>query len=88
MSLLNDIANPLRWPAWPPHLIGIARRRFQEEGRRKQMQRFAELDPRFAADIGLTPDEVWQGRAAGRASVKCCRIQESEHGHDHQGNRD
>ena len=26
------------------------------------MQRFAELDGRFAADIGLTADEVDQGR--------------------------
>ena len=50
------------WPAWPSQLYRIARRRFEAEARRRQMQRFAELDGRFAADIGLTADEVDQGR--------------------------
>ena len=62
MSLTGDISHPAKWAAWPPHLYRIARRRFQAEAWRRQMRRFAELDPRFARDIGLTADELAQGR--------------------------
>jgi hypothetical protein len=63
-----ELVDAARWPAWPPHLYRIARRRFEAEARRGQMQRLAELDPRFAADIGLTADEVAQGRLQARAN--------------------
>ncbi len=67
MSRVDDIADPKNWPGWPSKLYRIARRRFLAEARRRQMRRFAELDPRFAADIGLTADEVLQGRPEAKA---------------------
>jgi hypothetical protein len=64
MSRFSNLVYPIRWPAWPPRLYRIARHRIEAEARRRQMQRLYELDPRFAADIGLTTDEVERGGPA------------------------
>ncbi len=68
MNAHRNIADPTHRPGWPSKLYRIARRRLLAEARRRQMRRFAELDPRFAADIGLTADEVLQGRPEVRAN--------------------
>lgn len=41
-------------PAWP---FGL-RQKWRQAASRRRMQRYAQLDPRFPGDIGLTPEEV------------------------------
>ena len=48
-------------PAWLCSLITAARQRFDFARQRRKMQRFAQLDGRFPADIGLTASEVERG---------------------------
>ena len=43
-------------PAWT--FAVDLRRRWRQAAWRRQMQRYAQLDPRFPADIGLTAEEV------------------------------
>jgi hypothetical protein len=46
----------LRAPDWT--FAVDLRRRWRQAALRRQMQRYAQLDPRFPADIGLTAEEV------------------------------